>query len=1742
MPPDPKRGWRVSGDGDEAKRGWRKEVATTTPTRRKFSRTTKSLLMLLLFLGTVGLFIVVATRFLPPRPAHLVLVTAHYADNLAVPHNLPGWQASQALNTFAQQGHWKFLWWERGLFGSPKEVPFAAKSLLDWSEGLKSRSEDTLILYFAVHGAADSEGAYFIANDYNPYHTGEKRSSSGILRLTELLELLPREKNKLLILDATTVPASWPMGMIQNDFAAHLQQELTKRASQIPNLVVLSASDQGQRSWPSHTWRRSVFGHYVLLGLSGEADLDGNGRVTFAELSQYVRKWVEKWTLANRDELQTPYEFVSTDARPDRIDLVVAHQTKLAEVEPLDQKAANEKLQRVWADCDRLRESLPHPAIYSPHLLRQYLDTLVRYEQAVRIGAPAERVSALESALKDQLHKIDAGRVCELPAPQSALNVALPHFGIFGQQAPWKRDALRDRLGRFREAKTDEDRTDALKGISKWAADQGGAPERLLRLQICEALLDDFAQRSKGSLAELREVRASVEFLLQGGAVRPAEAHYLLMLTQDFPNLDPSPDLVRQAIGVRMLAERAALATVGDQLHPFAERVHPWITTRLVEADRERRLGEDWLFGDQAADHAKAKTHFDKASADYRKILDEAGQIRLALELHARVMSELPHYSLWLTRKRATPNPDKKVRRDEEDSARKQGSEVEALWALVHQLGQRLGQPHPASPASPPPDRPRDAKPLALSDLVKRVQEEFDKLTDQFDKHCLALTTARDQHQFWHALDSALAVPTIGGTLRAQLTNRGQGIATHYHGQYENDPEATGQLNQSEREARRDMQAEDAEFSARLQGRLAVAVLGEAWINRNAGERSRIETRERLLGRLAQPSRRGVWDESFARAGDQIGELWRRLPREIEQQMALIEHKRWLDKSNAKNYPVEVPRALADAAGLCGQLDGAAAGSLTSDPVQLNRRYALHTLLVDQAYRLWRDHWWYDHNDAKAEPHYLAASKACLDGAEGLATHEARDPGIRPLRLQAVKAARDELTASVIDAKPPASSMALTTELSFTASWQLERSKNVPADGVPMWRVVTKGPVESAPLKEGEPPPDLSFRRAMPNWSQEHVGVLLRSPPIIEEHSSPTLIPKRGKEMPHGLAKLELLYRGRKIDPEVRLDLYLGADTAAFQHPPPNNAGLAVRAEPNIQRGAIALVVDFSGSMDFELKGGRKKIEVAMEALKEVLPNLGDGTLLSVFVFGHRIGTEKIETAELTRVERIRPLTLWKRGQVGDLMAEFEKLKPLHLTPLVEAITKAKEDLLANPACRDLPKTIVMLTDGRDTRWGGDLGFNEAGEQKRAILVRQEVAKLFGRKELEDKRVTLNMVLFGDDDTERKYAHAQFKEALAALPRPGLWWDARDGKGLSTALYELLRPRLRLYQNQDTVPGMPPDGYKVFFPHENWDWSREFRPQPDHVYRAEIHGKLHQVSFARGDRLLINVEPGKGTDILLKRRLSVEEYERRKPEVRKPHLGGRDLEWLLAVHQNQHDQLPGKTSTGNALKMLATIENWVDVEPRDGILTQLKPGLKWFELVAGSEQPSGLRWHNVHDYPAPTWSLQVARWPRKGDDLLPPTLKAWWLEKDPTDEYVNLRHDPARDLKTEFQDIKQVQGVRMGIESITEELRQIRVDGLDPKLQRCLVVRLWHEPEKPIWVRLRDLANRNIEGEEHYFYREPGKVTAVFWPVVRVQEEPFTLHLHSIDALKNSPMRVEVPLRRPETGDAGPQKVQLLKP
>ena len=1734
MSSDPKRArnrnWRVGAD-EEAKRPWRKsEVAKTHSGGRRWTMRTWRWPLVLLFFITIGVILWLLFAPRAPRPAYLVILGTDHAQQLGLPVNAAAWQGARALHDYARDASWTVWFTNRKRFGGPENHTLKSDAAQDspaWANHLALCEEKTVLLYLTAHGGVDEKGAFLVPEDAKLFETNSGANIPGALYLKSLLSHLPEQKNKVILLEAMPTPAHWGTGQLHGDFARMLFEELERDHKDKPNLVVFCATDAGQRTWDSPTFGKSIFGHFVYEGLKGAADTDRSEIIDTAELTEWVKKQTEEWTIQYLDEVQTPKVWHSNKTDLGQIQLVVANR----DAKDLPDSSAGEdsrksvdygkrieRVGQVWAERDKLAAEAPAPAIYSPHLWREYLDRLLRYEHLVLLGDPGGVAASHKSELDRLAGRIRSGRILQVSPEVASTSLAMP--AAFGQLSSLTDAELRIQLTGFREA-AKEDWTKSWATVAQAMKVKDSTDEGLLRARVCRFLLHELS--AKAERDQLKQVWEQVSFLVSQSGLRPREAHYLCMLHDGLETRNPGAEPLRLALRVRLLAEETSVALVEQGAHPFSERVYPWIKVQVERGDQERRLGEDRLFG-EAADWQLALKHLGTAEKEYLQAREAARLVRQTLEDHARVATELPYYTAWIAAQRPTLEPSE--RNADQDRLGLQVRSLEQLWSFFHQLTAELHR------GSDPKTQLRPlAEQLLAGDKTKNLKG-FNDFAAELASECNRLASMANQTQHWHAIRAALTVPLQKWEIRKPLLEKQDFIQKRY-----SESAMVGDLARRGQERMKTL-AEDNRGFAQRQGRLAIASLGQPWIDRRIDLKKQASQYRELGSQLTNALDLASWQPHVNLVGRQVGALVRRLPAET-QAIAELERKHWLSEWNGAKYLEEIQKNLTDAAELCRQLDGGGAAALSSDPVQLCRKWSMHELLLWQGRRAWEDHWEYEDQRSKKAPYFLDITRACLLGAESLVRGDIKNESFAEWRLQRVAEARKLLVATTIEVQAREAAVALTTEEKFKLAWEIKPSAAVPRNAVPLCRVQLSKGVSSA--KQGE---DLSWLAPLEQWSRKEVTHEVRSYLLDQERSDPRKTPERPPQQES--ATLEVLFRGRKLSAKTDLNLYLGPDTVAVLHPPPPNVQIAVRAEENIRRGAVAIILDYSGSMaqPFGEKSQTKQ-EAALAALGPILDSL-EGTRVSFWLYGHDLKGRKGQGIGRETVVNVRPLGLWRKQESAALFATLrETYEPYHLTPLAESLIAARKELLADAASKGLYKTILVLTDGEDTthppKW---IEGDPQNASTRAAAIRATVLREFGVGVLGEEKLVVNMVLFSRDKEEKKRASAQFEDALKNLPQPGQFLSAGDGTQLAAQLREALRPRVRIFERESEIArsekpieGTPTVGYKVNFPHEQLEWSWPFRPEFKNVYQAQVHASRQQLAFNLGDRLLMQLR-SRENRIEFERRPATEEYKTASEFWKEGMETDKPSGWRLAVHKNRHDQ---DAPTALALDMLTTIENHRNIKlSENDTLGQSLPSFRWFELHSPTGEGRGLRWGNSFNYIAPAYTLRVAEWDHLNGKLLKPNLKAWWwYQADlPGNCYTRFEHRANGDLSKEIKDQPQAPGVFL--EGITFERRQVEVSPGQREGQDCLVVRLRHErpgsaaPYRPVWVRLRD---RNYRGEEHHFYREPGKVTAVFWPIVRLQEDSFTLHLVSLETFKRQAIHAELQLSQPDPRDLGPTPV-----
>jgi uncharacterized caspase-like protein len=308
----------------------------------------------------------------------------------------------------------------------------------------QKKPDDLIVLYFSGHGVRDELGALYLAVK----NTNRFRLRSTAIKSDFIREAMDqsRSKRQVLIMDCCNSGA-----FAQGTKAATGVSIGTATAFEAGyGRIILTASDSTQFAWEGDKvigeTDNSLFTHFLVEGLGGEADLDGDGRITVDELYDYA---YEKVRLATPK--QTPSKFSSKQQG----EIVLRQITRLEQIKPVllpeelieateDSRtfvregavqqlekllkgknlglarSAREALERIEREDDSRRVS--QAATQALQAIRLAEQSAVKRSEEERLAAErktkeeAERLLAAQKAEEERKAKIEAERLATLKA------------------------------------------------------------------------------------------------------------------------------------------------------------------------------------------------------------------------------------------------------------------------------------------------------------------------------------------------------------------------------------------------------------------------------------------------------------------------------------------------------------------------------------------------------------------------------------------------------------------------------------------------------------------------------------------------------------------------------------------------------------------------------------------------------------------------------------------------------------------------------------------------------------------------------------------------------------------------------------------------------------------------------------------------------------------------------------------------------------------------------------------------------------------------------------------------------------------------------------------------------------------------------------------------------------------------------------------------------------------------------
>lgn len=1620
-----------------------------------------------------------------PRPVALVLIGAGYETNLAVPANVYGWKGLGDFSALAGERN-PLHFWRHGLIRlavGPRQLQRAG----DWSKGIGSSTEPTLLLFMAAHGGSDRQGAFLLPGDSTGGTTPVDR-----IRLEDVIDQmakLPAWQNKVLVFDATQIASDWNLGMLNNEFARHLEL-LDARIAEIPNLIVLSASAPDQRSWVSDEWQQTIFTHYLIEGLRGAADLDGSGRIDAWELHRYAAASVQEWVWSNRIALQTPLLLPKGESGTQRARSMMLAVREGNYVPPDPSKIPEYRppasLRDAWRKCKDLDDQTPAPAVYCPHLWRRYRDVLLRYDTLVRQGADVAFGPMLLNQLEELEQAIEQAKYLQLASIQNTLS--MPAAAGYGSDASNQGPAL------FQELWTAQPKDyPAL-----WAKMRQSATDLpMLRLSLYEQLYQRGAESPVENLQKICDIAAVIEDPVYPV---PAEIRFTLALKQDLPTATPqvpSGDLaqvLKLALVTGLLSDQSALGSNASGFN-YTAQVHPWLQNLLDGADQQRLLGQDLLLIGDVENLGRARDHLHSAEATYRDALARATTIQRALAVRDRVIPMLPYYCRWVA--------SVSVPRDARSGASSPLVRLcQDLCKSTDRLLESLRVPELRNGSLMPTGstngilRDLDERAQIVEGYFRELESRFLEVWRQFADVSLP--------SLWSDAENALHVPYLDPDFRMRLITHSRRISRQFliqtSASSRQAPSVTPRENRDE-----------VQQSAQRHGFMALALLGRDWFNETPG--TGLENFEQVEHRLNNFLVEERWWESLAVAGDQIGVRWASMPAQIDQWSSKFRHGGGADARVLLARTVDLTR----------RLPGSSQLTVSGNPVLDQRKQLIGEFLLWQARRTLNQHWYAE--DPNAEPYYRTAGLLYTDDAMNLLSDFGGQQAVADM-VRALQSPGD-LAFVAPDSLDITSQQETFVEVSLEPVAGASIPPGYPAVSARVGTNVTlESPARNTRIRQQvgmDPTPDaITYTLASPLVTQAEVETP-RMPNV--NHSSLTL---------------EGIYRGQRIRRVIDVQLDTVPSTIVRQYAPPTTGTLAVRAGAGIaqqygaSQGAVTFVLDCSGSMGPPVGqpvGSDTKFVEATTAMGNVLGSLPKGTTISVWIFGEAVGPDKTVQDPGRTIRQVIPPTYWDptdSTQFARVMnpLNYPTVEPWNQSPIVRSMIYAKADLERAPGS----KTMIVITDGMDNCFENDAQLNPS---RKSIPV--ALTETFGQSDIE-----VIVVGFKVDGSQQQKAEEQF-EIVKSFRIPGQFHTVDESADITGALSKVLTQRLR-YRVETLanvpVPGQPAEGIEVSSGNANIQWfPGGLAPGAYNLLLYANQWVSKTVLVNRGDLLLADLVAA-GSGLAFQRELYTKNMFPWRP--------AREVSgWRMAVLQNQ-------ALKNNGLQMLVALEKQPNSESATLALEKPTEAWFEVVPPTNVANPFVQVWNYEYGYPAPCWSLNVPNWPVTpvGQAPASPTVRAWWNPDQFSPPAATLL--VGADFKT-YRDIRNrsltVDGNSVIVQSVHVENHLVETTSAQPRSQSCLVVRVSHGPKNPapthkISVRVGGIS---VIGREDRYYSASGTYTVLLWPVTEDEAETMTdLRVYSLTDFKNNAERrgfaTEISgIGPPDPNDARPQKPVTLK-
>ena len=172
------------------------------------------------------------------------------------------------------------------------------QSLLGTQLKRKASKEDTVIIFYAGHGAVETDPSNPDGDGFEkyllPYDADLNDLYTTSISMDEIRKIFQRIRADRLIFIADTCysGASGGRTMMASKTRANLSDKFYERISKGKGRVIISSCSANEISKEDDSLKHGVFSYYMLEGLKGRADQDADGIITVSELFSYISRKV----------------------------------------------------------------------------------------------------------------------------------------------------------------------------------------------------------------------------------------------------------------------------------------------------------------------------------------------------------------------------------------------------------------------------------------------------------------------------------------------------------------------------------------------------------------------------------------------------------------------------------------------------------------------------------------------------------------------------------------------------------------------------------------------------------------------------------------------------------------------------------------------------------------------------------------------------------------------------------------------------------------------------------------------------------------------------------------------------------------------------------------------------------------------------------------------------------------------------------------------------------------------------------------------------------------------------------------------------------------------------------------------------------------------------------------------------------------------------------------------------------